>query len=30
MLDYDKEAGDYDALRGGEPRAEAAARAVLG
>lgn len=29
MLDYDKEAGDYDALRGGEPRAEAAARAVL-
>ncbi|MDX3640462.1 class I SAM-dependent methyltransferase [Streptomyces sp. MB09-02B] len=30
MLDYDKEAGDYDALRGGEPRAEAAAHAVLG
>ncbi|MDT0566863.1 class I SAM-dependent methyltransferase [Streptomyces sp. DSM 3412] len=30
MLDYDREAGDYDALRGGEPRAEAAARAVLG
>lgn len=30
MLDYDKEAGDYDALRGGEPRAEAAADAVLG
>jgi ubiquinone/menaquinone biosynthesis C-methylase UbiE len=30
VLDYDKEAGDYDALRGGEPRAEAAARAVLG
>ncbi|MDX2863163.1 class I SAM-dependent methyltransferase, partial [Streptomyces scabiei] len=29
MLDYGKEAGDYDALRGGEPRAEAAARAVL-
>ncbi|EKX60063.1 class I SAM-dependent methyltransferase [Streptomyces ipomoeae] len=30
MLDYDKEASDYDALRGGEPRAESAARAVLG
>ncbi|MBL1083843.1 class I SAM-dependent methyltransferase [Streptomyces actinomycinicus] len=30
MLDYEKEAGDYDALRGGEARAEAAARAVLG
>jgi SAM-dependent methyltransferase len=30
VLDYDKEAGDYDALRGGEPRAEAAADAVLG
>ncbi|WP_217176678.1 class I SAM-dependent methyltransferase [Streptomyces sp. AC495_CC817] len=30
MLDYDKEAGAYDALRGGEPRAEAAAHAVLG
>ncbi|MEV6380748.1 class I SAM-dependent methyltransferase [Streptomyces sp. NPDC051773] len=30
MLDYDKEAGDYDALRGGEPRAEAAAHGVLG
>ncbi|MEI5519203.1 class I SAM-dependent methyltransferase [Streptomyces brasiliscabiei] len=30
MLDYDEEAGDYDALRGGEPRAEAAAHAVLG
>ncbi|MFF0199660.1 class I SAM-dependent methyltransferase [Streptomyces sp. NPDC005017] len=30
MLDYDKEAGAYDALRGGEPRAAAAAEAVLG
>ncbi|MGW7268747.1 class I SAM-dependent methyltransferase [Streptomyces sp. NPDC054842] len=30
MLDYDKEAGAYDATRGGEPRAEAAADAVLG
>ncbi|MFJ3641640.1 class I SAM-dependent methyltransferase [Streptomyces sp. NPDC090108] len=30
MLDYDKEADVYDASRGGEPRAEAAARAVLG
>ncbi|MEV6762926.1 methyltransferase domain-containing protein [Streptomyces sp. NPDC051105] len=30
MLDYDKEAGVYDATRGGEPRAEAAADAVLG
>ncbi|QNP69244.1 class I SAM-dependent methyltransferase [Streptomyces roseirectus] len=30
MLDYDKEAERYDALRGGEPRAEAAAGAVLG
>ncbi|MEU5535754.1 class I SAM-dependent methyltransferase [Streptomyces sp. NPDC020362] len=30
MLDYDKEAGAYDVSRGGEPRAEAAARAVLG
>ncbi|CAL9578730.1 2-methoxy-6-polyprenyl-1,4-benzoquinol methylase, mitochondrial [Streptomyces sp. enrichment culture] len=30
MLDYDKEADRYDALRGGEPRAAAAARAVLG
>ncbi|TVZ81787.1 class I SAM-dependent methyltransferase [Streptomyces sp. BK340] len=30
MLDYDKEAGAYDASRGGEPRAEAAAHAVLG
>ena len=29
MLDYDKEAERYDAARGGEPRAEAAARAVL-
>ncbi|MFI9377789.1 class I SAM-dependent methyltransferase [Streptomyces parvulus] len=29
MLDYDKEAERYDASRGGEPRAEAAARAVL-
>ncbi|BBC31655.1 Methyltransferase domain protein [Streptomyces graminofaciens] len=29
MLDYDKEAVEYDALRGGEPRAEAAAEAVL-
>ncbi|MHC5903278.1 class I SAM-dependent methyltransferase [Streptomyces sp. S6] len=29
MLDYDKEAERYDALRGGEPRAEAAADAVL-
>ncbi|MFH8773739.1 class I SAM-dependent methyltransferase [Streptomyces sp. NPDC017958] len=30
MLDYDKEADAYDASRGGEPRAEAAAHAVLG
>ncbi|MEV0171389.1 class I SAM-dependent methyltransferase [Streptomyces sp. NPDC050803] len=30
MLDYDKEADDYDASRGGEPRAAAAAEAVLG
>ncbi|CAL9607154.1 class I SAM-dependent methyltransferase [Streptomyces sp. enrichment culture] len=30
MLDYDKEADAYDALRGGEPRAAAAAEAVLG
>ncbi|GHI03001.1 methyltransferase [Streptomyces cellostaticus] len=30
MLNYDKEADAYDTLRGGEPRAEAAARAVLG
>ncbi|MFC8519543.1 class I SAM-dependent methyltransferase [Streptomyces sp. NPDC057257] len=30
MLDYDKEAAGYDATRGGEPRAEAAADAVLG
>ncbi|MFE2507838.1 class I SAM-dependent methyltransferase [Streptomyces naganishii] len=30
MLDYDEEAERYDASRGGEPRAEAAARAVLG
>ncbi|NEA49561.1 SAM-dependent methyltransferase, partial [Streptomyces sp. SID10815] len=29
MLDYDEEAGRYDALRGGEPRAAAAAEAVL-
>jgi SAM-dependent methyltransferase len=29
-LDYDKEADEYDATRGGEPRAEAAADAVLG
>ncbi|MEW2624412.1 class I SAM-dependent methyltransferase [Streptomyces sp. NPDC048106] len=29
MLDYDKEAGAYDASRGGEARAEAAAGAVL-
>ncbi|MEV7796813.1 class I SAM-dependent methyltransferase [Streptomyces sp. NPDC087512] len=29
MLDYDEEAERYDTLRGGEPRAEAAARAVL-
>ncbi|MGW2488102.1 class I SAM-dependent methyltransferase [Streptomyces sp. NPDC001606] len=29
MLDYDKEADAYDASRGGEARAEAAARAVL-
>ncbi|WP_030418808.1 class I SAM-dependent methyltransferase [Streptomyces sp. SCSIO 75703] len=29
MLDYDQEAEGYDAWRGGEPRAEAAARAVL-
>ncbi|MFG2648685.1 class I SAM-dependent methyltransferase [Streptomyces sp. NPDC048436] len=30
MLDYGKEADRYDASRGGEPRAEAAAAAVLG
>ncbi|QFZ73443.1 methyltransferase domain-containing protein [Streptomyces fagopyri] len=30
MLDYEKEAAVYDAGRGGEPRAEAAAKAVLG
>ncbi|MFF8194936.1 class I SAM-dependent methyltransferase [Streptomyces bobili] len=30
MLDYDEEAGLYDASRGGEPRAAAAAEAVLG
>ncbi|MFD3617778.1 class I SAM-dependent methyltransferase [Streptomyces sp. NPDC058676] len=30
MLDYDKEADAYDATRGGEPRAAAAAGAVLG
>jgi SAM-dependent methyltransferase len=30
VLDYDKEADAYDASRGGEARAEAAARAVLG
>ncbi|MCF3136592.1 class I SAM-dependent methyltransferase [Streptomyces olivochromogenes] len=30
MLNYDKEADAYDASRGGEPRAEAAADAVLG
>jgi ubiquinone/menaquinone biosynthesis C-methylase UbiE len=30
VLDYDKEADAYDASRGGEPRAEAAAAAVLG
>ncbi|MET9828123.1 class I SAM-dependent methyltransferase [Streptomyces sp. NPDC006385] len=30
MLDYDKEAERYDTLRGGEPRAAAAAEAVLG
>ncbi|MGW3464560.1 class I SAM-dependent methyltransferase [Streptomyces olivaceoviridis] len=30
MLDYDKEAGDYDTSRGGEARAQEAARAVLG
>ncbi|MGW4320930.1 class I SAM-dependent methyltransferase [Streptomyces sp. NPDC004684] len=30
MLDYDEEAARYDALRGGEPRAAAAAEAVLG
>ncbi|MGV9940224.1 class I SAM-dependent methyltransferase [Streptomyces sp. NPDC003401] len=29
MLDYDEEAGRYDASRGGEPRAAAAAEAVL-
>ncbi|MFF4347110.1 class I SAM-dependent methyltransferase [Streptomyces sp. NPDC001530] len=29
MLDYDKEADEYDATRGGEPRAAAAADAVL-
>ena len=30
MLDYEKEAAEYDATRGGEPRAAAAADAVLG
>ncbi len=30
VLDYDKESGAYDATRGGEPRAAAAADAVLG
>ncbi|MEU1158642.1 SAM-dependent methyltransferase, partial [Streptomyces sp. NPDC005918] len=30
MLDYSKEADRYDASRGGEPRAAAAADAVLG
>ncbi|MFD5542481.1 hypothetical protein ACFWIJ_32855, partial [Streptomyces sp. NPDC127079] len=30
MLDYDEEAGVYDATRGGEARAAAAANAVLG
>ncbi|MGX1507327.1 UNVERIFIED_CONTAM: ubiquinone/menaquinone biosynthesis C-methylase UbiE [Streptomyces graminofaciens] len=30
MLDYDREADAYDATRGGVPRAEAAAAAVLG
>lgn len=30
MLDYDKEADAYDTTRGGEPRAAAAAEAVLG
>ncbi|MER6529508.1 class I SAM-dependent methyltransferase [Streptomyces sp. NPDC001508] len=30
MLDYEKEAVDYDASRGGEPRARAAADTVLG
>ncbi|MWA01997.1 methyltransferase domain-containing protein [Actinomadura sp. LD22] len=30
MLDYEKEAGSYDRTRGGEPRAAAAAGAVLG
>ncbi|MGR6973797.1 class I SAM-dependent methyltransferase [Streptomyces cynarae] len=30
MLDYEKEAAEYDTLRGGEPRAAAAADAVLG
>lgn len=30
LLDYDAEAGAYDATRGGVPRAEAAAAAVLG
>ncbi|WP_329222418.1 class I SAM-dependent methyltransferase [Streptomyces sp. NBC_01485] len=30
MLDYDKEAERYDVLRGGEPRAAAAAEGVLG
>ncbi|MEV7684376.1 class I SAM-dependent methyltransferase [Streptomyces bungoensis] len=30
MLDYDREADAYDSSRGGEPRAEAAAAAVLG
>ncbi|WP_405905787.1 MULTISPECIES: class I SAM-dependent methyltransferase [unclassified Streptomyces] len=30
MLDYDKEADEYDATRGGEPRAAAAADTVLG
>ncbi|MGW7193126.1 SAM-dependent methyltransferase, partial [Streptomyces sp. NPDC054838] len=30
MVDYDAEAEVYDATRGGAPRAEAAAAAVLG
>ncbi|NEA04846.1 SAM-dependent methyltransferase, partial [Streptomyces sp. SID10116] len=30
MLDYSQEADRYDASRGGEPRAAAAAEAVLG
>ncbi|MDG4864432.1 SAM-dependent methyltransferase, partial [Streptomyces sp. T-3] len=30
MLDYSQEAAAYDATRGGVPRAEAAASAVLG